>query len=113
MSGDLQVGIDGQHLLRGGIDFVAAYILGRVDHLALQVGEIHHVEIHQADAPDAGGGQVQAERRAQAARAHQQDLGGFELLLPLDPHFRDDQVAAIAQDLIVRERDLFGRRGYR
>jgi hypothetical protein len=38
-----------------------------VDHLALQVGEIHHVEIDHADAADAGGGQVQAERRAQAA----------------------------------------------
>ena len=27
-----------------------------MDHLALQVREIHHIVVHQADAPDAGGG---------------------------------------------------------
>ena len=59
---------------------------------------------------DARGGQVQAERRAQAAGADQQHLGGLQLLLPFDADLGDDQVAAVAQDLVVRER-RFGSGG--
>ena len=98
------------HLFGGGVELLAADVRGGVDHLALEVGEVHHVEIDDADAADARGREVQAERRAQAAGAHQQDFGRFEFLLALDADFRDDQVAAVAQDFVVRERDLFGRR---
>ena len=79
---------------------------GGVDHLALQVGEIHHVEIDEADAADARGRQIQAQRRAQSAGAHQQHLGGLQLLLAFHAHFGDDQVAAVAQDFVLAERGL-------
>ena len=99
------------HLLGGRIQLLAAHVGGAVDHLALQVGEIHHVEIHQADAADAGGCQIQPQRRAQPARAHQQHFGGLQLLLALDADLRHDQVAAVAQDLVF-DRAHFRRRGH-
>src|ERR1035437_679998 len=104
MFDDVHVGIDGVHLFGGGIELLATHVPGGVNHLALEVGEVHHVEIDDADAPDARGREVQAERRAQAAGAHQQDFGRFELLLALDADFRDDQVAAVAEDFVFRER---------
>ena len=104
---DLERGIDALHLLRGGVDFLAAHVRCRVDHLALQVGEIDHVEIDEADATDAGGRQVQAEGSAEAAGADQQHLRLFQLLLAFDADFRNDQVAAVAQDFI------FGEWGFR
>ncbi len=108
MFDDFDVGIDGQHFLAGGIDLIAADILGEVDHLALEVGEIDDVEIDQADFADAGGGQIEPERRAQAAGADQQHLRGLELLLAFDADLGDDEVARVAEDLVLRERD--GRR---
>ena len=83
-------------LLGGGIDLVAAHVLGEVNHLALQIGEIDDVEIHQADAADAGGGQIEAERRAEPAGADQQHLGGLEFQLAFHPHLGHDQVARVA-----------------
>ena len=100
------------HLLRGGIDLVAAHVLGGVDHLALEVGEVDHVEIHEPDLADASRGQVEAERSAEAAGAHQQHLGGFQFLLPLDADLGNDQVAAVAQDFVLGEGDFLRRRGH-
>ena len=74
-----------------------------MDHLALQVGEIDHVEIHQADAADAGRREIQAERRAQAAGADQQHFGGLQLQLAFHADFGHDQVPAVAQDLVFRK----------
>ena len=85
-----------------------------MDHLPLQVREIHDVEIHQADAADAGRGEVQAQRRAQPARADQQHLRALQLELPFHADFRHDQVAAVAQDLVLRKRGLLvGQRRHR
>ena len=81
---------------------------GGVDHLALQVGEIHHVEIDDADAPHARRGKVQAQRRAQSAGADQQHLRGLQLLLALHAHLGNDQVAAVAQNFVVGERRRSG-----
>ena len=74
-----------------------------MDHLALQVGRIHHVVIDQADAPDAGRGQVQRHRRAQPAGADHQHGGGLQLALPFQPDLGDQQVARVAQDFFVRK----------
>jgi hypothetical protein len=38
-----------------------------VQDLALQVALVHHVEVHDPDAADAGGGKVERERRAEPA----------------------------------------------
>ena len=61
---DLDIRIDVEHGLGRRIQLLLADVLGPVNHLALQVGEIHHVEIHQADAADARRGEIHAERRA-------------------------------------------------
>jgi hypothetical protein len=103
---NLDVGIKRRHLLGGGINFVAAHVLGEVNHLALQVREIDHVEIHQADPPDAGGSQIEAKRRAEATGADQQHFGALEFQLAFHPHLGDDQVARIALNFVFRKRQL-------
>ena len=101
---DLDIRIDVAHPVGGRIELLAADVLGAVNHLPLQVGEIHHVEIHQADAADARRRQIQPERRAQAARADQQHLGLLQLQLAFHADFRHDQMAAVAQNLVFGQR---------
>ena len=101
---DLHERIDVEHRFGGGIELLAADVFGAVDHLALQVGVIDHVEIDQADAADAGGGEVEAQGRAEAAGADQADVGVLQLELPFHADFGHDQVAAIAQDLVLVQR---------
>ena len=85
---DAKVGVDVLHAIGGGIEFLAADVAGAVDDLALQIGNIDNIEINEADASDACGCQIEAERRAQTAGA---DHGHFRLLqfaLPSDADFR-------------------------
>jgi hypothetical protein len=67
----------------------------------LQVGEVDLVGIGEGQAADAGGGEVERGRTTQTARADDQRLGGAQLLLPLDPDFREEDVAAVAEKLLV------------
>ena len=53
--------------------------------------------------PDARGGQVQQRRRAEPAGADDQHAGVLEPLLPVDAEVGDDQVAAVARDLVARQ----------
>ncbi len=62
---DLHKRVDLAHLVRGGIELLAPYIGGTVDHLPLQVGKVDDIEIHKPDASDAGRGEIKPERRAQ------------------------------------------------
>ena len=84
---------------------IAASSLGRptsdcaVEHLALQVGLVDPVELDQPQPADAGGGEIERQRRAQPAGADQQHPRALEPLLALDPHLGDDQVAAVAAQL--------------
>src|SRR6266851_289747 len=47
--------------------------------------------------------QIQSQRRAQTARANEQDFGVLQLELPVHADFRHDQVAAVAQNFLVRK----------
>ena len=78
-----------------------------VDHLALQVGLVDHVEVDDAEGAHAGGGQVEQSGRAEPAGPDDQHLRVLEPLLPGHPDVRDDQVAAVAGDLL--DRQLLGR----
>ena len=69
--------------------------------LPLQVGEIDHIKIHQPDPADAGGGEVHADRRPQAARADAQNAGALEFLLTGHPDLGKDQVAGVAANFVV------------
>ena len=60
--------------------------------------------------PTPGRGEIHRHRRAEAAGADAQHLGRLELLLPLHPDFRQDEVAAVALDLLAVERRQGRRR---
>ena len=71
--------------------------------LALQVGLVHEVVVHDPDPAAPGRGQVERSGRAEAARADDQHLRGEELLLTRDPDFGDQDVTAVALALGVVE----------
>jgi hypothetical protein len=63
------IGIRRTQRARGGKGFLRADGIGAVEDLALQVGEVDLVGVGDADARDAGGGEVKRGRAAEAARA--------------------------------------------
>ena len=81
-------GLTSRDAIARGVDLLAADVLGAVQDLALQVGDVDDVEIHEADVADAGGGEVERERRAEPAGADQQDARRLEPLLSLERRHR-------------------------
>ena len=79
-----------------------------MDDLPLEVGEVHHVEVHDADGADAGRGQVERQRRAEPAGADREHPRRLELPLALDADLRQQQVPGVAQHLGVRELGQLG-----
>ncbi len=99
----VQVRVDIEQSIAGRVHLGPAHILGAVEQLALQVGDIDRVEIDDADGAHAGCGQVHGRRAAEAARADQQHLAVEQLELA---HFADlveQRVAAVANALFVVE----------
>jgi hypothetical protein len=94
-------GVERLQLLFGRVELGPAYIFGAVNDLALQIAEVDHVEVDEAQSADARGGEVKGEGRAEASGAHAEHFGGFELLLALHAHFGEDKVAGVALDLVV------------
>ena len=43
-----------------------------MQYLTLQVAKVHYIKIDEADAADAGGGEIKSERRTEAAGADEQ-----------------------------------------
>ena len=64
-----------------------------MNDLALQVGIINHIIINQTDVADPRGGQIERHRRTQSSGADHQYRGSFELLLPFQANFRDQEMA--------------------
>ena len=75
--------------------------LGAVEDLALQVGEVDFVRVRDRQAPKAGGGEVQRRRAAEAARADDEDARAPQPLLPLDTDLGEQDMAAVAEELLV------------
>ncbi len=88
----------------GGVDLEVTDAPRRVDDLALQVGDVDHVVVDDADRADAGGGEVERGRRAEPACAEQEHLGVEQLLLTVGADLGQQQVAAVALALLGRER---------
>ena len=105
---DIQERIDGLQLFRRRIQLLAAHVGGGVNDLPLQVGVVHDVEVHDAERAHAGRAQVQRQRRTQAARADAQHSRRFQLELPFHADLGHDQVARVAQDLVVAQGGGFG-----
>ena len=83
--------------------FGHADAVGGVDDLALQVGDVDHVVVDDAERADARRGEVERGRRAEPAGAEQQHLGVEQLLLALGADLGQQQVAAVALALLGRE----------
>jgi hypothetical protein len=69
----------------GGVDFEFADGGLRVNDLALEVGFVDDVEVDKADGADAGRGEIEGERGAEAAGADAEDFRGLELFWPSMP----------------------------
>ena len=71
-----------------------ADVVNVVQHLPLQVGQVHHVAVNDAQGAHTGGGQVEGGGRAEAAGAHDDHPGVEQLALALAAHLGQDDVAA-------------------
>ena len=74
--------------------------------LALQVGEVDAVVVDDRDAADAGRAEVQRHRRAEAAGADHQRVRGEQPPLALDADVVEQEVARVAQQVVVVHRAL-------
>ena len=98
------VGVDRLDRLLRGVHLGDADPVGRVDDLALEVREVDDVVVDDAERADAGGGEVERGRRAEAAGAEQQHLGVEQLELALEADLGHEQVARVALALLGGER---------
>ena len=82
---DLDVGIEGVDRDPRALDLALADAIGRVDDLALQVGQVDDVEVDEADRADAGGREVERRRAAEATGPDQQGPGPSSFAWPAEP----------------------------
>ena len=103
---------DGDHLdvrieisQRAGsrLDLGAADVVDPVQQLALEVGGVDGVEVHDPHLPHTGGRQVHGRGRAQASRPEQKHARGEQLALTGTAHLGQDQMPGVARDLVGRK----------
>ena len=99
MDNDLHVRVEGPDRRGRGVRLGGAHRGGGVDDLALQVGHVHDVVVHDPQGARARGRQVQGRRGAQAPGAYEQDAGGADALLAGHPHLGYQGVATVALQL--------------
>jgi hypothetical protein len=75
--------------------------IGAVENLPLQVGEVDLVGVGEGEFADAAGGEVERRRASQATGADDQRMRRAQPLLALDPYFIEQDVAAVAEELLV------------
>jgi hypothetical protein len=98
---DVHVGIQrGQRRLRR-VDFCFADRIRAEEDLPLQVGEVDLVRVGEGQLADAAGGEIERRGAAQAARADDQRVRRSQPLLALDPDFIEQDVTAVAEELLV------------
>ena len=72
-----------------------------VEDLSLQVGQIDGVVIDQRDPADAGRGEIERSRRAEAAGTDDQRVAVEDALLAFDAECVKEDVPAVAEQLLV------------
>lgn len=72
-------------------------------HLALQIGELHPIEIHQSEVADPGHRQILAGGAAEAPGADDQHAGLLERLLSLEVEGFEHDLAVVAKELGVAQ----------
>ncbi len=103
MGFDLHAGVDRGERVPGAVDLQRTDTIGRMHDLPLQIGQVDPVGIGDAKGPDPGGGEIEQQRRAEAAGADDEDARGQQPDLPLLADFIEDQMPGIALKLLLRE----------
>ena len=85
-----------------GIQLLAANVVGAVQDLPLQVGQIDDIEVDDTQRAHTGRRQIQSHRRAQASSSDAEHACLLQLELTLDADLGQDEVARVAQGLVVR-----------
>ena len=103
MQDNFDAGIDALEGVTSGLALVAADVLGAVDDLALEIGEIDGIEIDETEASNARGGEIHGDGGAESAGADAEDAGGFDALLAGEADFRENQVPRVAADFFIAQ----------
>ena len=72
-----------------------------VRDLALQVGQVHRIVVYQRETPHACSAEQQRHGGAQPPRADHQGVGCQDALLSFDADFIEQDVARVAQQLVI------------
>ncbi len=80
--------------------------IGAIQDLALQVSEVDLIRIGDGQLADAARGEVERCRATKAAGADDQRVRRAQPLLPFDPYFIEQDVAAVAEELLVVQFDF-------
>src|SRR6266508_5840419 len=112
---DVRVGIQRPEHLGARLDLGPADIGRGVQDLALQVRHVHDIAVHEPERADPGRGEVHGRRGAQASRPDEQHFGAQQLALPLLAHLIQEEIAAVALDLLRGQRPILydGQSGLR
>jgi hypothetical protein len=100
---DHGLGIERVRRKRGALGLGHADLRGRVGDLPVQVGELDPIVIDDAERADAGGRQIQRERRAETAGADQEDTGLEQLRLAGAADLGQHDVPGVAKHLLFGE----------
>src|SRR5690606_19383438 len=79
-----------------------------VQDLALQVAELDDVVVGQRDVAHAGGRQVERGGRTESARSHDEHTRRQQFFLPFYSQLVEQDVAGVAQQLLVVHLSLLG-----
>ena len=95
------MGVQREQSFFGRRYFGLAYAGSGVGNLALQVGELNVVVIHQSDLADSGAGQVHRCGGAQAASANNERVALQNAGLAFDANVVQQDMAGVAQQFLV------------
>ena len=99
---DVHVGVERLDRTLGRVDLRYADARRRVDDLALEVRDVDHVVVDDAERADARRREVERGRRAEPAGAEQQHLRVEQLALAVLADLRQEEVARVALALVGR-----------
>ncbi len=85
----------------GRVGLGPADVAGAVDDLALEVGKVHRIEIHQAELADARRRKVKGHGRTEPADPDAEHAGRANFLLPLQPDFGQDEVTRVTAEFVI------------
>ena len=98
---DFNLRVDGVESRACRFDFPRTDRVGAIQDLPLQVGEIDLVGVGQRQPADARRGEIEGRRAAEAAGADDQRGCRAQPFLPLDADLGEQDVPAVAEELLV------------